>query len=213
MRKYLMLLLLIGVNMHLSAFEGNVQITRQSQYDTTYFIFHIKEPNARIDEFSNNGQLIKSYLINLSTEAVTALNPALKLYIELPKIEGPSSLKQKFEITKTKNKRVIEGKTCFQWRVRNRDLDSEVTYWVTESDIAVMQKLYKILSTTEKYSSILSFYMNIPDRDGFIPLVAVESNLLREEKQSMVITSINARKVPAKLFQIPLNYKSVKLNG
>ena len=211
MRKYLILILLIGVCKYLSAFEGNVQITRQSQYDTTYFIFHIKEPNARIDEFSNNGKLIKSYLINLDTEAVTALNPGLKLYIEMPKKEGISSAKQKFDIIKTKNFKVIEGKTCYQWRVRNRELDSEVTYWVTESDIAVMQKLYKILSSTEKYSSILSFYMNIPDRDGFIPLVAVERNLLREEKQSMVITSINARKVPVKLFQIPLNYKSVKI--
>jgi hypothetical protein len=212
MRKYLTLFLLMGVYMHLSAFEGNVQITRQSQYDTTYFIFHIKEPNVRIDEFSNNGRLIKSYIINLNTENVVALNPALKLYIEMPKKESQARVKQKFDIIKTSNYKVIEGKTCYQWRVRNRELDSEVTYWVTESDIEVMQKLYKILSATEKYSSILSFYMSIPDSDGFIPLVAVERNLLREEKQSMLITSINPRKVPVKLFQIPIDYKSVKFN-
>ncbi|NJO69177.1 MAG: hypothetical protein HC830_07760 [Bacteroidetes bacterium] len=53
--------------------------------------------------------------------------------------------------------------------------------------------------------------MHIPETEGYIPVLAVERNLVREEKQSIHITSINERQVPARLFEIPKDYKNRKI--
>lgn len=211
MLKYFLLLLFIVSSVSLSAFEGNVQLTLQSRYDTTYFIFYIKDTKVRMDEFNNGGQLVKTLLIDLNTENIVAVNPSLKLYVDVPKKENFSKAGQQMNVIKTNNFKLIEGKTCYQWRVRNRILETEITYWVMESEIGAVQKLFKILSSAENYTSLLSFFLYIPDNEGFIPMMAVERNLVREQKQSMQITSINERKLPARLFQIPVDYKSAKI--
>ena len=210
MLKLLVVIVFVINSCLLYAFEGNVQLTRQSQYDTTYFIFYVKDANIRVDEFNATGQLNKVLLVNLNTEKIVALSPALKVYANLgPKNEVQNN--SRYDIIKTENFKVIEGKKCYQWRVRNRDLDCEITYWVMESEDLIIQKLYRILDATENYSSIPSFFKQIPQSAGFIPMVAVERNLVREQRQSMQITSINQRKVPSRLFEIPADDKSLRI--
>ncbi len=80
-----------------------------------------------------------------------------------------------------------------------------------ESEVSVMSKLFSVLNDTEAYSSIPSFFLQIPDKEGFLPVLAVERNLVREEKQSMEITSVNQRSVSDKLFEIPKDYKNLRL--
>lgn len=210
MRKLLAVFIVVINSCLLFGFEGNVQLTRQSQYDTTYFIFYFKDANVRVDEFTASGQLNKTLLVDLNTEHIVALSPALKVYANLNRKNNiPTS--RKFDIIKTENFRMIEGKKCYQWRIRNRELDCEITYWVMETEIPVMQKLYRILDETENYSSIPYYFRHIPGNSGFFPMVAIERNLVREQKQSLQITSINPRKVPTKLFEIPRDYKILRI--
>jgi hypothetical protein len=195
------------------AFEGNIQLIKQSHYDTTYLIFYIKDSKARVDEFNERGQLTKTLLINLNSGNIIALSPALKLFTDVThhNKEMVSKSNRQYSVIKTSNYKMIEGKKCFQWRVRNRLLDSEITYWVMESDNQMMGKLYAILNSTENYSSISSFYLQIPETNGYVPILAVERNLVWEEKQSMHITSINERKVSGRLFEIPKDYKNLRI--
>lgn len=211
MLKYFILLLFLVNTVSLKAFEGNVQITLQNKYDTTYYIFYIKDTKVRMDEFNNGGRLVKTLLIDLNTENIVAVNPSLKLYVDVPKKENFSTKSKQVNVIKTNNFKLIEGKTCYQWRVRNRILETEITYWVMESEIDAVKKLFKILSSAENYTSLLSFFLFIPDNEGFMPLMAVERNLVREQKQSMLITSINERKLSSRLFQIPADYKNAKI--
>lgn len=211
MRKTLAVIISVINSCFLFAFEGNVQLTRQSQYDTTYFVFYVKDSRVRVDEFNASGQLNKTLLVDLETESIIALSPALKVYANLSRKISDTRISPRFDVIKTSNFKIIEGNKCYQWRVRNRELDCEITYWVMESELSVMQKLYRILDTTENYSSIPSYFRHIPDTAGFVPLVAIERNLVREQKQSLLVTSINSRKVPSKLFEIPNDYKSLKI--
>lgn len=210
MLKLLVVIICVIQSCLLFAFEGNVQLTRQSQYDTTYFIFYVKDANVRVDEFNATGQLNKVLLVDLNTEKIVALSPALKVYAHLGQ-KNEVQDKSRFDIIKTENFKVIEGKKCYQWRVRNRELDCEVTYWVMETENIIIQKLYRILDAAENYSSIPYYFKQIPQSSGFIPLVAIERNLVREQKQSMQITSINEKKVPSRLFEIPSDYKSLRI--
>lgn len=211
MRTVLTLCIFLLFSSRILAFEGNIQLTKQSQYDTTYVIFYFKDSKVRLDEFTESGQLCKTLLIDLNTENIVALSPSLKLYTDVSRKTNKPKASEQFDVIKTSSYKFIEGKKCYQWRVRNRILESEITYWVMESDNPVMQKLYYILTATENYSSISSFFMQIPESDGFVPLLAVERNLVREQKQSMHITSINEKKIPAKLFEIPKDYKNMKI--
>jgi hypothetical protein len=210
MLKLLVVIICVINSCLLYAFEGNVQLTRQSQYDTTYFVFYLKDSNVRVDEFSATGQLNKTLLVNLETEKIVALSPALKVYANLQQ-KSQNQSHSKFDVIKTENYKIIEGKKCYQWRVRNRELECEITYWVMESDNLIVRQLYRILDLTENYSSIPSYFKQIPQNSGFIPLIAIERNLVREKKQTIQITSINERKVPSKLFEIPGNYKNLRI--
>jgi hypothetical protein len=80
-----------------------------------------------------------------------------------------------------------------------------------ESELAIMDKLFHILDVAEGYSHIPSYFKQIPENIGFVPLVAIERNLVREQKQLMQITSINESKVPANLFEIPKDYKCLRI--
>jgi hypothetical protein len=210
MRKAYTIFVLLILSLKLSAFEGNIQLTRQSQYDTTYLVFYFKETKVRIDEFTETGQLSKTMLMDMETGKIIALSPSLKLYTDISRKETKPRATQQYEVIKSENFKYIEGKKCYQWRVRNRILESEITYWVMESDNQVMQKIYSILNATESYSSIPSFYMYIQESQGYIPMLAVERNMVREEKQSMHITSIREQKVPSRLFEIPKDYRNLK---
>lgn len=211
-KKFSCLLLFLGTFVCVRAFEGDIKAVRQSQYDTSYLIFYVKDNKARIDEFNETGQITKTLLVNLETSEITALSPTLRVYTHvMSKRETDAHPRSNFDIIKTTNFKLIDGKKCFQWRVRNRLLDSEITYWVMESEVSVMSKLFSVLNDTEAYSSIPSFFLQIPDKEGFLPVLAVERNLVREEKQSMEITSVNQRSVSDKLFEIPKDYKNLRL--
>ena len=211
MRKLLAIIIIVFNTGFLFAFEGNIQLSRHSQYDTTYFVFYIKDSKVRLDEFSASGQLNKSLLVNLTTDNIVALSPALKIYTDITRKEDIPQVNQNVEVIKTSNYKIIEGKKCFQWRVRNRVLDCEITYWVMESELAIMDKLFHILDVAEGYSNIPSYFKQIPENIGFVPLVAIERNLVREQKQLMQITSINESKVPERLFEIPKDYKCLRI--
>ncbi|NJO69178.1 MAG: hypothetical protein HC830_07765 [Bacteroidetes bacterium] len=83
-----------------SAFEGNIQITRQSHYDTTYLIFYFKDTKVRIDEFTESGILNKTLLVDLKTENIVALSPTLKLYADITRKESRTAPTQQFEVIK-----------------------------------------------------------------------------------------------------------------
>lgn len=213
MRKFLATFFVLSIfSGCLLAFEGNIQLTKQSQYDTTYLIFYVKDSKARVDEFDESGQLTKTLLIDLITENIVALSPSLKLFTNVARYnDSPTKTDKQFDVLKTNNFKLIEGKKCYQWRVRNRLLDSEITYWVMESEMQFMVKLYSILDAAENYSSIPSFYFQIPESEGFVPVLAVERNLVREQKQSMKVTSINERKVSGRIFEIPKDYRNLRI--
>lgn len=194
---------------YLLAFEGNIHFTRQSRYDTTYLIFYIKASKIRIDEFSASGKLTKTLLVNLDTNNILALSPELKMYADITN-KTPADV-PKVEINKTDNFKMIEGKKCYQWRVRNSSTDCEVTYWVTELQIPEIKYLFRILEVTESYSRIPSFYLQIPASSDFVPMIAIERNLVREQKQLIKITSINPQKVSSGLFDVPADYRSLKI--
>ena len=126
-------LIMLAVASFGQEFEGSIAFVKKSYYDTTHLNYYIKKNRIRIDKYNRQGgQLIETLLVNLEKETVTALHPEKKLYRPLSVAPECQTSKSDYEVKKTGNFRRINGHKCYQWRVRNEKLNTEIAYWVTK---------------------------------------------------------------------------------
>jgi len=209
MKGFLLSVILFFVYLFSSAqdFEGKIFLISSSFYDTLYYTYTVKKQYVKIDEFNKQKKLTKALIINTENKSILAINPAKKLYTKIPVSEGQPQLEsdeQGFDVIKTTNFKNINGYKCNLWRVRNKDLNTDVSYWVATDKFVFFDELIKTLHTNEKY---LSFFLKLPSLDGAMPMLSVERTLLRDEKMSMTVLEVDKEKIKDALFSIPKDYK------
>ena len=205
-RKSLSLILLIFLSGAAQAepFEGSITFAKKSFYDTTYLHYYIKDHQIRIDRYSEEGgDLLETLLVDLQKETVTAVNPEKKLYRPLSITPEDQIDEDDYEIIKTRNFREINGTRCYQWRVRNEKLNSEIAYWVTPTRYTFFNDLLNLLRRTER---AYRFFVQIPGNDGYFPMLSVERTLVRDERERLVVQSIQQARLSDNLFDIPGDY-------
>lgn len=185
-------------------FEGKIKIVKESLYDTVQIEISIKGDIVRIDEINTQNVVFRSYLVNLIGEKVYVLSPNKKLYTEIVINATPS--KSSVEFIKTQNSMEVNGVLCYQWRVRDKSRNSEVTYWVAPQDLGFMKSLVSIISRSETPLTILGLF---PPVNGYIPLLSVDRTLLRKVKESVKVIDIKPAKLPANLFVIPPDFREL----
>lgn len=190
-------------------FEGTITFIRKSYYDTTELHYYIKDARIRIDKYTPEGELLQTMLVDIEKKEVMAVDAGRKLYRSLhinPQRKTPDSA---YEVIKTQNCREINGVQCCQWRVKNRKINSEITYWVTEKNFAFYSELLKLLRQTERN---YQFFAQIPGNEGFFPMLSVERTLLRNERERFVVHEIRTKKLNDSLFYIPDDYAKLSLS-
>jgi hypothetical protein len=193
-----------------AGFEGNITFVKQTIYDTTYSVYSVKNNLVRIDQHNARHQIVQTMIVDIQNENIVALCPTLKLYTKLRKNANNHIVTSEFQATKTKNYKYIDGYKCFQWLVRNRRINSEVSFWVVESDFDFFKSVATLLGKTEDYSSFCSYYDQIPKTNGFFPIMIVERTLVRDEKMRVSVQRINRCRVDEKTFKIPRDYKYMR---
>jgi hypothetical protein len=98
------------------------------------------------------------------------------------------------------------GKNCEQYRVKSKELGSEVTFWVAEGYYSFFPKLLNILKRKDSYST---FYLSLTDLDRKFPMYASEMSLLRDKKGYLQVDKIEVKKLDDKMFAIPAGYEKV----
>lgn len=185
-------------------FEGSIYFTRSNMVDVTRYAYHVKGNMVRIDEMQEGKDaLVAALLVNLETGETIALSHERKLYMKRPKgaaIELPKGL----EVKKGDLQKSINGRNCSQYRVKSRELDREVTFWVADGNFSFFPKLLDILKRKDNYST---FYMSIPELAGKFPLTADELTLLRDKKGFLQVDKIDEKKLDDKLFAIPAGFE------
>jgi hypothetical protein len=200
----LLVLVFLGLCANASNFEGSITFVKKSYYDTTYLHYYIKNERIRIDQYNRKGgQLIETLMVDLREKSLIAVNPGKKLYRPLSIRPDEHPADKDFEVIKTRNFRMINGRKCYQWRVRNRRLNSEIAYWVTHMDYRFFDDLLMLLRRTER---AYRFFVQIPGNDGYFPMLMVERTLLRDERERVVVDKINRERLNDSLFQIPDDY-------
>ena len=183
------------------AFEGHITFVQSTSYDTLWLRYSIKGDKIKINKYDRDNNLLQCLLVDISEEQVTAVDYKQKLYRPLDlEQEDLSEEKKKYTIIQTNNFREVNGIKCYQWRVRHRESNSEVAYWVTRRNFDFFHDLIKLL---ERSNKIYHFFSQIPANDGFFPMLAVERSLLRRERQRIAVSEIKYESVQDDLFKIP----------
>lgn len=199
--------LLFAVSFAVSAsdFEGVINMVRQSHYDTVYYQYYVKGNQVRIDEYGKDDVIRNVLLVHLEERKVYAINTEKKLFKELSANNGQVQADfENYTIQKTQNKKVINGFTCYQWRVRNEQRNSEIAYWVTKNGFDFYDRLLDVMRNFDNTSM---FFRAIQDASGFLPLLAVERTLVRYEKERLIVTAIEHKPVDIQVFVIPKDFR------
>jgi hypothetical protein len=206
------LFLLVNFQLFATDFEGALTFIKRTNSDTVNYTFSVRNKKVRIDEKNNRQQIIQSVLIDIPNKTVTALSPTMKLYTTvLLQNQKTSSIADKdTEIIKTHKFKIIDGHKCYQWRLRNHEMNSDITYWVSECNFNFFNDIVSILSRTSDYSRFCNLFDLLPDANGFFPIVTVERSLLRDQKMQVELTRINKTKPNEKIFKIPTDYKFLR---
>lgn len=186
-------------------FEGSIFFVKISNVDTSYFAYHVKGDMVRVDELDKRKEIINSLLVDLKSQDMIALSPSRKMFMKLHSNPYVPKEDKSFEIIKTKNKKKIMGYECIQWRVKNKALNTEITYWVADDSFCFFGELMKILNRSEKQAK---FFLQIPDVSCNGPLLSEERTLLRDSKMTLSVIDIKKTKLDNSLFQIPTNFKN-----
>ncbi len=186
-----------------NTFNGKFELIERTLYDTSQYIIYIHNDKARIDKNYRTTKK-ESYLLNLKTGEMIALNHQKKLYSSIPVVEEKPSLDSTFTVIKTNINKNILGQNCAQWRVKNRNDNTEITYWVSTNNYGFYYYLNKVWDASKKYHK---YFQIIPQSFGFMPFEIVERNLLRDIKSSVNMTSISNQMLDTSLFTVPSDYK------
>lgn len=197
-----------GVSYSKNQFEGSINLIKKTFSDTTFYVYYVKGQKIRIDiiEKSVSSNSIDNYLLfDLEKKSIVAISPTRKLYIPLQTGKYKKAEDKNFVIIKSNNQKVVTGYKCYQWRVKNVEMNTEMTYWVAAENFTFFEELLKLWNRTEKHAI---FYLQIPEINGFFPIESVERTLLRDEKMKLLVTGIKKNKIDDNLFKIPPDYKS-----
>lgn len=190
------------------AFEGHITFVQSTGYDTLWLKYSIKGDKIKISKYDRDNNLIQCLLVDISEEQVTAIDYQQKLYRPLDLEQADQTKKEKkYTILQTDNFREVNGVKCYQWRVRNRESNSEIAYWVTRTNFDFFHDLIRLL---ERSNKIYHFFSQIPANDGYFPMLAVERSLLRRERQRIAVTEIKHESLQDELFEIPKDCSLVK---
>jgi len=202
----LIFLLLPSVSLpNVAKFEGKIKLVKESIYDTLVLNLLVKGDWIRMDEFNSNGELNQSFLINLKNEKIYALSFAKKQYAELEQT-STSLTTSNLEVIKSPNSKEINGTVCNQWRVKDKNNNTVVTYWMSKQHFDFFPILVDVLSKSQTPLSILS---TLPNSSNIFPMEVVSRTNLRKFMESIRVVKIENKSLPKQDFIIPKNFREL----
>jgi len=195
---------------HGQNFEGEIIFIKQDNLDTSYISYQIKGNKVRFEELNNRKQVDNYIIADLNKKNILAINPKRKLYVSLPVYQWnnvPDTIN--YQTTKTGNHKTIKGFNCFQWRIINKQEDTEVQFWAPENHFDFYLNFLQIINQPVKTSI---YYLNSPGIYSKLPFEYNERSLLRELRMHMEVLSIEKKSLQDALFEIPQGFRLFEKN-
>lgn len=188
------------------AFEGYIEFRKTNLESSTYYKYSVKGDKVRIDELDTDGEtVVATLLVDLSKKEMLALSHDRNLYMKREYKPYPADDPDMQEI-KSGNKKMILGKNCEQWRIKNEAKKSDITYWVTPGNFKFFPQLLDVMGRKDNFAT---FYQHLSGIEGVFPMLAIEYDLLRNVRGKLEVVNIQEAEMEAEIFELPKSYLEV----
>ncbi|MCQ2607211.1 MAG: DUF4412 domain-containing protein [Bacteroidales bacterium] len=168
--------------------------------DTLFYVYTVKDNNVRIDEYDKYKRVLRSYIVNYQNKSLMVINPNKHVYTT---VESPdeNKLLQNLEVVSTGNYKYINGFKCYQWRVRDMEGNTEMSYWIARDKFNFYVPTSQVAMSVD--DSFLFFKPLVgPEMDGAMPLLIENRTLLRSPKSILSVIEVKQRKVDTSIFSV-----------
>ncbi len=198
--------LMLGITLSAGAFasgpfQGTIKFTKTIGPVTANYTYFVKGDKIRVEEMSENGEIQGIMIIDTKANTVKALSPERKMYIDVPN-KRPARDTEVY-VQKTNNTKEINGYNCTEVKVTGKTDGREVTFWVANDDFDFMMPMLETLNRKDK---LAVYFMNVPNLDGFFPMVGVERKTDGVELTKLHVNTVDKSELSAELFEIPADY-------
>ena len=101
-------------------FEGVIDFRKTNDLvESTYYRYSVKGDKVRVDEMTEDDEIVATLLVDLEKKEMLALSHERNLYM-VREYKSYEVSDPNMEVTKSQNSKVILGKKCEQWRVKNK---------------------------------------------------------------------------------------------
>ncbi len=198
--------IMLGVTLSTAAFasgpfQGTIKFTKTIGPVTANYVYYVKGDKIRVEELSENGEVQGIMIVDTKANTVKALSPERKMYIDVPN-KRPARETEVY-VQKTNNTKMVNGYNCTEVKVSGKTDGREVTFWVADDDFDFMVPLLETLNRKDK---LATYFMNIPNLDGFFPMVGVERKTDGVELTKLQVNTVDKGDLNNDLFEIPSDY-------
>jgi hypothetical protein len=185
------------------SFEGVIEFRKQSSTDTITYVYYVKGDKVRLDEIGSKSKKVEgTFLVDLKAKKMTSLSHDRKLYMDKA-TTAPAKVNGSPEVIKGKNTRTIQGYKCQEYIVKNKDENTQITYWVASGKFDFFDPFLKLINQKQKFST---YYQLIKGLSGGFPMLAVETSMDNVEKGRLEVTKVEKKTLEASLFEVPKGY-------
>lgn len=189
------------------SFEGVIEFTKTTGPVSTTYKYYVKDDKVRIEELSEKGVIQGIMLVDNTKNAVTALSPERKLFMDVPNMRLPKDVNVKVE--KTGVTRDLSGYSCEKWEVINTEADRKVIYWVAKDKFDFFIPMLRTLNRKDEQAV---YFLEIPDANGVFPMQGTESKLSGGNISTLKVEKITPSKMVDNLFSVPGGFTKFERN-
>ena len=133
-----------------------------------------------------------------------ALDPRQQIYMV---VQNKAMAKLTGELTKGKSNQKMNGYSCKEYTVVNKDLDRQCRFLVAHDEFDFFIPL---LNTLKRKENLVLFYMSLPDSKGGFPMLGEEKDLAGNLIMRLEVTQVTKANVGDDLFFLPSTYSEFK---
>jgi hypothetical protein len=185
-------------------FEGSIEFKMETKKDTTANIYYVKGNNVKLDQIGRkSGKVEGSFVFELADKKIKFVNPARKVWGD--KSETPPVTKGTFEVAKGKGSKVVCGKKCVDYTVKNTEDNTQVIYWICTENFDFFVPLVKLWNRKDKQSVYFNQIKDLPK--GSMPMLSFETTLDGAAVSKLEVIKVDKKTIDASQVSVPADYK------
>lgn len=187
-------------------FEGSIEFRFETKKDTTTNIYYVKSHNVKLDQIGKkSGKVEGSFVFDLNAKSIKFVNPARKVWGD-HKSETPPSVKGTCEVTKGKTTKMVGGKMCTEYTVKNIEENTQIVYFITTEKFDFFAPLVKLWNRKDKQSIYFNKITDLPK--GAMPMLSHETTLdTKMQVSKLEVIKIEKKTIDAATVSVPSDYK------